>query len=115
LIKEKAFRQCTSLLHINIPSTVNSLVRNAFFDCEILRNVVIAPSSALMQDVFMQSFPSMQNKGFSLKMIKGRFDEMPLHRHCYYYHPQHHIGQSLDSITWKWFYEEVSKLPAHGL
>ena len=51
----------------------------------------------------------------SLEMILGRFDELPLHRHCYYYRSQPHIEQTMDSTTRAWFNEEVSRLPAHGL
>ena len=83
--------------------------------CTLLRNVAIAPSSALTQDGFEQSFPSLQNMGFSLEMIIGRFDELPLHEHCYYYRPQHRAEQTMDCTTPKWFNEEVGRLPAHGL
>jgi hypothetical protein len=106
---------CYSLLRINIPSTVKSLKLNTFIRCTLLRNVVIAPSSALTQDVFLQSSPSLQNMGFSLEMIIGRFDELPLHRHCYYYRPHRHVEQTMDCTTPKWFNEEVDRLPAHGL
>jgi len=40
---------------------------------------------------------------------------LPLHRHCYYYRPQHRAEQTMDCTTPKWFNEEVGRLPAHGL
>jgi hypothetical protein len=116
LIGWNAFVECDSLLRINIPSTVGEWrQRDSFYDSTLLRNVAIAPSSDLTQDMFAQSFRSLQNMGLSLEMIIGRFMELPLHKHCYYYRPQHRAEQTMDSTTWKWFNEEVGRLPAHGL
>ncbi len=118
-IEQCAFQHCASLLRINIPSTVNSLLMYTFMHCTLLRNVAFAPSSFWTQafwtqDVFNWYFPSLKNMGFSLEMIIGRFDELPLHKKCYYYRSQL-VEQTMDSTTPKWFNEEVGRLPAHGL
>jgi hypothetical protein len=57
------------------------------YRCALLRNVTISPTSAITQDEFANSFPTLHNKEITLDLIKGRFDEMPIHRLCSNYHP----------------------------
>jgi hypothetical protein len=87
-----AFIKCTSLLRINIPSTVTSILSyldarvemGAFEFCPFLRNVFISPISNMTQRMFARSFPILRNMGYTLDMMIGRFNELPLHRLCYF-------------------------------
>jgi len=89
-----AFIKCSSLLRINIPSTVTSILpfrdnptgveMGAFEFCPFLRNVAISPDSNMTQRMFDQSFPILRNMGYTLNMMIGRFNELPLHRLCYF-------------------------------
>ena len=70
-----AFGHCILLLCINIPSSVFGIDDNAFVCCYLLRNVTIPYTSAMTQEQFASSFPTLHDKGITLNLIKGRFDE----------------------------------------
>lgn len=86
-IDEGSFRDCTSLLRINVPSTVECIDEMAFQNCSLLRNVAISPESTL---TFGNGWKMMASLFFqcinfcSLDMLRCRFDELPLHKACFY-------------------------------
>jgi len=82
-----AFGHCILLLCINIPSSVFGIDDNAFVCCYLLRNVTIPYTSAMTQEQFASSFTTLHDKGITLNLIKGRFDELSLHRLCINYNP----------------------------
>ena len=114
LIDEEAFRECITLLGITIPSTINSIALDAFMGSTLLRNVSISPASSLTPERFEQSFPTLSSMGISLDMIMHRFDELPLHKYCYDSYPTHAI-QPVNNTSSEQFYQDVARLPAHGL
>jgi hypothetical protein len=114
LIDEEAFSECRHLLGITIPSTVNSIALDAFMGSTLLRNVSISPASSLTPEIFEQSFPTLSSMGISLDMIMHRFDELPLHKYCYDSYPTHVI-QPVNNTSSEQFYQDVARLPAHGL
>ena len=91
LIDEEAFSQCSTLLGMTIPSTINSIALDAFVGSNLLRNVSISLASNLTPEIFEQSFPTLSSMGISLDMILHRFDELPLHKYCYDSYPTHDI------------------------
>ena len=96
-----AFKECRSLLRINNPSTVTEIGEDAFFYFALLRNVAI--SSNFTQEMF-QELTSLDNIHCSLENLRGRFDELHIHRMCYYY-----PHQSMGTTTLEMLKEEVNK------
>jgi hypothetical protein len=88
-IGDEAFLNCTSLLCIYIPSSVTAIGNQAFTHCNLLRNAAIPSTSAITQEQFARSFPTLHYKEITLELIKGRFDELPLHRLCNNFNPTH--------------------------
>ena len=88
-IGRAAFGRCSSLLCIIIPSSVSDIDEYAFVYCGFLRNVAISSTSAITQEQFANSFPTLHEKEITLEVIKGRFDELSLHRLCNNYNPAH--------------------------
>jgi hypothetical protein len=87
-IGERAFCGCSSLLNIIIPSSVDYIAYKAFARCDLLRNVTIpSTSSAITQEKFAISFHTLHDKDISLDVIKGRFDELSLHKLCNNFDP----------------------------
>ena len=86
-IGKRAFGHCISLLRIIIPPSVSDIDYQAFAYCGFLRNVTISSTSAYTQEEFASSFPTLNDKEITLELIKGRFDEMSLHRLCNNYNP----------------------------
>jgi hypothetical protein len=80
-----AFGHCILLLCINIPSSVFDIDDNAFVCCYLLRFVTIPYKYSMTQEQFASSFPALHDKGITLDLIKGRFDELSLHRLCINY------------------------------
>ena len=114
LIDEGAFSECSTLLSMTIPSTMNSIALDAFMGSTLLRNVSISLASNLTPEIFEQSFPTLSSMGISLDMIMHRFDELPLHKYCYDSYPTHDI-QPVDNASSEQFCQDVVRLPAHGL
>jgi hypothetical protein len=85
----EAFGSCSSLLCIIIPSSVSDIGTRAFGSCDLLRNVTIPSTSAITQEQFASSFPNLHDNEITLDLIKGRFDELSLHRLCNNYNPTH--------------------------
>ena len=79
-IGQWAFGSCSSLLRIIIPSSVSNIGNDAYGSCGLLRNVTISSTSAITQEQFASSFPTLHDKEITLDLIKGRFDELSLHR-----------------------------------
>ncbi len=79
-------KKCGSLLHPNIPSAVIYIETSGH--CPFLWNIVISPLSALDQSDFECAFSCFQDVGVTIDMIKARFDELPIHRLCYYHSHQ---------------------------
>ena len=75
------------MLRIIIPSSVTFINYQAFEYCGFLRNVTISSTSAITHEEFASSFPTLRKKKITLDLIKGRFDEMSLHRLCNNYNP----------------------------
>ena len=73
LIGRAAFGRCSSLLCIIIPSSVSDIDEYAFVYCGFLRNVAISSTSAITQEQFANSFPTLHEKEVTLEVIKGRF------------------------------------------
>ena len=69
LIDEEAFSECSTLLGMTIPSTINSIALDAFMGSNLLRNVSISLVSNLTPEIFEQSFPTLSSMGISLDMI----------------------------------------------
>ena len=91
-IGQKAFSKCKSLLTINIPSTVTAIGKKAFDECPFLRNVTISPSSTLGNVMeFESTFSNIAKVGCTFEMLRGRFDNLPVHRLCFY-----HLHQSVE-------------------
>ena len=109
LIAEDAFSDCDTLLGITVPSTVTLIALDAFKESNLLRNVSISPASNLTQETFEQSFPTLSSMKITLDKIMHRFDKLPLHKFCYYYHSSHE-DQELEG-----FKHQVARLPAHGI
>jgi hypothetical protein len=86
-ISAALFYNCSSLLCIIIPSSVSDIGNDAFGSCNLLRNVAIPSTSAITQEQFASSFPTLHRKEITLELIKGRFDELPLHRLCNNFNP----------------------------
>jgi hypothetical protein len=70
------------LLCIIIPSSVTVIGNGAFARCDLLQNVTISPTTAITQDEYANSFPTLHNKEIALDLIKRRFNELSLHRLC---------------------------------
>ena len=87
MIGQRAFYRCISLIRIIIPSSVTCIDYQAFAYCGFLRNVTISSTSAYTQEEFASSFLTLNDKEITLELIKGRFDEMSLHRLCNNYNP----------------------------
>jgi hypothetical protein len=113
-IGRNAFDDCTSLLGITIPSSLQEFHKNTFTDCTLMRNVAIvsAPPS-LIPVTFEESFPSLRNMDLSINDIRGRFAELPLHEHCFTYHPLY-CDQTMGRTNLELFNEEVIRLTAHS-
>ena len=71
MIGEMAFYRCISLLRIIIPSSVSDILYGAFAYCGFLRNVTISSTSAITQEEFASSFPTLRKKKIALELIKG--------------------------------------------
>ena len=97
------FLDCVSLLLINIPNTVTEIDKDAFLDCALLRNVSISPGFNFTQEMF-EELTSIRSIDCSLENLKGRFDELPIHRMCYNY-----PHKSMGTITLEALKEEVNK------
>jgi hypothetical protein len=103
------------LISIPIPSTATSITLDAFKGSTLLRNVSVSTESKLKQETsFDQTFSALSNMGVTLDMMMQRFDELPLHRFCFEYHPSHDI-QSVDNASSEGFNQAINQLPAHGL
>jgi hypothetical protein len=75
-----------------------------------MRNVVIDPKSALMQEEFRRSFTFFRDEGISLDSLKTRFNELPLHALCFDYPPiQGNTGQAEGNV----FIQTVIRLSPH--
>jgi hypothetical protein len=83
----EAFCNCFSLLRIIIPSSITSICNDAFARCVLLRNVAISSTSAITQAQFANSFPTIHHKEITLELIKGRFDDLSMHRLYNNYNP----------------------------
>jgi hypothetical protein len=89
-IGQKAFSKCKSLITINIPSTVTAIEKDAFDECPLLRNISISPSPSLGKVVeFESTFSNIAKVGCTFEMLRDRFDNLPVHRLCFY-----HLHQS---------------------
>ena len=115
-----AFIKCTSLLRINIPSAVTSIPSyierdevemGAFELCPFLRNVAIFPYSNMAQGMFDLSFPILRENRYTLDMMIGRFNELPLQRLCYFPPSR---DQTMMGTTHDMFHEIVPRLAVHG-
>jgi len=103
------------LISIPIPSTATSITLDAFKGSTLLRNVSVSTESKLKQETsFDQTFSALSNMGVTLDMTMQRFDELPLHRFCFEYHPSHAF-QSVDNTSSEGFNQAINQLPAHGL
>jgi hypothetical protein len=107
-IPSNTFKHCTSLLHINIPSSVTKIDVWAFRYCPYLRNIGISPSSTLYFINIDLTFSELHN-WTSVDQLKARFDDLPIHRLCFF-----HSHQSVDNNnTYELLTKMVEQLPDH--
>jgi hypothetical protein len=101
-IGQLAFYPCSSLLCIYIPSSVTAIGGNqAFALCNLLRNVTIPSTSAITQEQFASSFLTLHDNDITLDLIKGRFDELSLHRLCNNFNPMQDQGAAfIQAVYW---------------
>ena len=84
----------------------------AFEFCPFLRNVAISPYSNMTQGMFDLSFPILRENGYTLDMTIGRFNELPLHRICYF--PPSRNQTMMGTTHYDMFNEIVPRLAVHG-
>ena len=103
------FSYCATLLHLNIPSSVDYFGESKH--CPFLRNIAISPSSTLGQDQFDvdEELSRLLNVDCTVDMLKDRFDDLPIHRLCFY-----HSHQSVENNnTFEVLKDLVKQLPGH--
>lgn len=105
-----AFEGCSSLQSINLPPSLVYIGHQAFQYCTKLSIIEIPPSTNVESDSFSYCStlypPSLSHKNSNSNdserccWLKHRFDEMPLHRHCYSHRPtMQSINDCLKSPT----------------
>lgn len=103
------FSSCATLLHLNIPSSVDCF--GEIEHCPFLRNIAISPSSTLGEDQFDvdEELSRLLNVDCTVDMLKDRFDDLPIHRLCFY-----HSHQSVENNnTFEVLKDLVKQLPGH--
>eukprot|EP00579_Thalassiosira_antarctica_P000092 CAMPEP_0201867158 /NCGR_PEP_ID=MMETSP0902-20130614/1500_1 /ASSEMBLY_ACC=CAM_ASM_000551 /TAXON_ID=420261 /ORGANISM="Thalassiosira antarctica, Strain CCMP982" /LENGTH=495 /DNA_ID=CAMNT_0048392277 /DNA_START=11 /DNA_END=1498 /DNA_ORIENTATION=+ len=110
VIGDCAFNWCIRLMVVELCEGIQEIGEDAFRNCNSLRNIAI-PSTYLlgerMFEVFdcaitlKKAFPSVANSTAISEALKHRFDELPIHKMCYYqqYHPPNnmlrHINEAM--------------------
>jgi hypothetical protein len=107
-IGRNAFDHCTTLLGITIPSSLHTFHPDTFTECTLMRNVAIV-SATVRPVAFEKSFPSLRNMALSINDIGDRFAVLPLHKHCFTYHPLH-CDQTTSRTNLEQFNLEVVRL-----
>jgi len=105
-IGDAAFWGCKSLTSINLPATVTFIGYCAFHSCESLTLINLPASIKSIDDM---TFISCTTLNQALKIPRGvhtmrlfleqRFDILPLHRLCYYYHADHSLTEIRRCLT----------------
>lgn len=91
LIESTTFQFCSNLYSVELPPTLERIDSKAFEGCSQLRNVLL--SSSVNQIAlnafdkcthFHESLQQSYRDGSIIEGLRGRFDDYPLHKLCYY-------------------------------
>lgn len=87
-VGDKVFSCCTDMISIEIPHGVTAIHSEAFFQCLELRNVAIPDSVNVIGDNAFECCFKLQDafpeEDSLVEALKTRFDDLPLHKICYY-------------------------------
>mmetsp|Transcript_44407 Transcript_44407/g.106985 ORF Transcript_44407/g.106985 Transcript_44407/m.106985 type:complete len:622 (-) Transcript_44407:219-2084(-) len=87
-VGDKVFSCCTDMISIEIPQGVTAIQSEAFFQCLELRNVAIPDSVNVIGDNAFECCFKLQEvfpeEDSLIEALKTRFDDLPLHKICYY-------------------------------
>ncbi|KAL3927039.1 MAG: hypothetical protein SGBAC_013243, partial [Bacillariaceae sp.] len=87
-VGDKVFSCCTDMISIEIPHGVTAIHSEAFFQCLELRNVAIPDSVNVVGENAFECCFKLQDtfpeEDSLVEALKTRFDDLPLHKICYY-------------------------------
>ncbi|CAJ1950066.1 unnamed protein product [Cylindrotheca closterium] len=87
-VGDKVFSCCTDMISIEIPHGVTAIHSEAFFQCLELRNVAIPDTVNVIGENAFECCFKLQDKfpeeDSLVEALKTRFDDLPLHKICYY-------------------------------
>jgi hypothetical protein len=104
-IYKDALKECNKLFDITIPSTLHSVAVDKFEGSPFVLCTLVRRYIDLTEDTFYYVFSTLLNKGVTLDEMRQRFDNLPLHRHCYFCdssHNEHHfesVKQQVASLS----------------
>jgi hypothetical protein len=87
-------KECDKLFDITIPSTLHSVAVDKFEGSPFVLHTLVRRYIDLTEDTFYYVFSTLSDKGVTLDEMRQRFDNLPLHRHCYFCdssHNEHHF------------------------
>jgi hypothetical protein len=104
-IQKGAFQCCFTLISVEFSTGLVAIGEKAFNDCYGLKNVAI-PSTVneigdgAFKDLKLEKFAKNASLEVLTDVLKTRFDELPVHELCYYYHQGYNNNPStLEKLT----------------
>lgn len=89
-IQKGAFQSCFSLMSVELPKNIMAIGDKAFNDSYQLKNVAVPATineigDGTFKDLKLEKFANTTHTEKLIDVLKARFDDLPIHRICYYH------------------------------